>query len=872
MLKTTRVQLADRFSAVHVTSDSSNTGIDTALTTQQNSDDIMSLSSHHSTYSAAQGGSTELKQRNSDTSDNHRGVNSRPSSQRSTHSDRSTVRTQLHHTLSSVSRSSYGTKRTSSMRSLGRRGSRLEMMLANSTATSTGVIQPKRLPSHAVHHSGSSNSVAESMRSMRSARSTRSIRSALSATEADKPQGRTYIGPDGIVHDEAWIQAFEEEMGGLAHNMVTSFTTVLRDMRFNIDAAFVAAMVGVLFQVIQREVDYSSGSAGDVTVQILRSITTISTCVLLYYLYQYFQSDWEYEKLDRAYLHNATTWTTPRLVQFSIEFLVCLIHEPPGLSVTSDISVAHGRAASVNNLFGLLIFLRFYLVFRVVLNHYYTGGTKILGIWHNFNFTMAFVVRNVLYSQPFSVLLPLLTILGTVFAYAMFVCERELAYDPSKVPMDFGSSVWLVYITMAAVGYGDIVPQTSCGRGVAILSSMLAIILTAVLVATIYQSLTLLPYESRMVEFLQRVHSVRSLKDLAARSIQTAYRFHLAKKRKKWKLTILKAQHDMIDAVSNFQKYRKVHSSFAFNLQNNQLFRSMLETIEERVKLVSNRICPDDSDDDESDNGEEVVRLPEDIQKMDEILDVLSRVREQLDGQTGMGGGMPGPGVGFARHTIEATLPEGNEEDSYQDDDEQPQHAEEETTRRVNFPQMSPTTEQESRESSEDFRRAASRAASRRRLVPLAGGSLLPTSVHEALHIKPKKPRKQSAATQSSDDEDANNASSGDAANGSSTTASANILDDSKHNAASPISAARAPDTGSTSIRPGSAEPNNHPRRPSLNVQLSRTMLETATMNVHMESTVAQLDHRLITLTDQLTQLLELVQHDPVGPHHTNHS
>lgn len=65
---------------------------------------------------------------------------------------------------------------------------------------------------------------------------------------------------------------------------------------------------------------------------------------------------------------------------------------------------------------------------------------------------------------------------------------------------------------MSAVGYGDIVPDTQCGRAVTTMAAFLGIIITAVLVAAVHQLLNLLPYEHRMVDFLEKNVTIQHTK------------------------------------------------------------------------------------------------------------------------------------------------------------------------------------------------------------------------------------------------------------------------------------------------------------------------------------------------------------------------
>ncbi len=49
-------------------------------------------------------------------------------------------------------------------------------------------------------------------------------------------------------------------------------------------------------------------------------------------------------------------------------------------------------------------FIRFYLVARYVITHFYQNGAKILGLWYQFEFSIGFGIRNLLASYAFTCL------------------------------------------------------------------------------------------------------------------------------------------------------------------------------------------------------------------------------------------------------------------------------------------------------------------------------------------------------------------------------------------------------------------------------------------------------------------------------------
>ena len=48
------------------------------------------------------------------------------------------------------------------------------------------------------------------------------------------------------------------------------------------------------------------------------------------------------------------------------------------------------------------------------------------------------------------------------------------------------NTMWLIAITFLSVGYGDIVPNTYCGRGIAVTTGMMVIIVILALIKLFY--------------------------------------------------------------------------------------------------------------------------------------------------------------------------------------------------------------------------------------------------------------------------------------------------------------------------------------------------------------------------------------------------
>eukprot|EP00744_Colponema_vietnamica_P010375 GILI01014667.1.p1 GENE.GILI01014667.1~~GILI01014667.1.p1 ORF type:complete len:658 (+),score=99.54 GILI01014667.1:219-1976(+) len=124
-----------------------------------------------------------------------------------------------------------------------------------------------------------------------------------------------------------------------------------------------------------------------------------------------------------------------------------------------------------------------------------------------------------------------------ICSYVLHVFERvsdSADNDPLLVGRHktFVNSIWMLIITMLTVGYGDVYPITIPGRLSAIVCGFGGMMVSAILISVVHQSMVVTPKESKVIGFLSAHHQYFQLRNLAVSSIQTA-----------WKMYKLKLQH-----------------------------------------------------------------------------------------------------------------------------------------------------------------------------------------------------------------------------------------------------------------------------------------------------------------------------------------
>ncbi|VDM23460.1 unnamed protein product [Wuchereria bancrofti] len=96
--------------------------------------------------------------------------------------------------------------------------------------------------------------------------------------------------------------------------------------------------------------------------------------------------------------------------------------------------------------------------------------------------------------------------LWVIAGWILRLCERHDTVDPinihSQKHQDYLNSLWLIAITFLSVGYGDIVPNTYCGRAMAVITGILGTCTSSMVVAVIARKLELTRAEKHVHNFM----------------------------------------------------------------------------------------------------------------------------------------------------------------------------------------------------------------------------------------------------------------------------------------------------------------------------------------------------------------------------------
>uniref|UniRef100_A0A915L9I7 Potassium channel domain-containing protein n=1 Tax=Romanomermis culicivorax TaxID=13658 RepID=A0A915L9I7_ROMCU len=169
------------------------------------------------------------------------------------------------------------------------------------------------------------------------------------------------------------------------------------------------------------------------------------------------------------------TVTSQRIVQLSIELLVCSISPFPNhIDITWLVffDQNHRQVRNVvvplDSLLILPMFLRCYLFCRFMAlrsRQFQDAATRSIASLNRVAVDFKFVLKTMMFEHPLRVLCTFTLTFWIVTAWIFMHCERQSAIKEDNAYLN---SIWFIMITFKSIGYGDIVPNTYCGRVLAI--------------------------------------------------------------------------------------------------------------------------------------------------------------------------------------------------------------------------------------------------------------------------------------------------------------------------------------------------------------------------------------------------------------------
>merc|ERR1719357_2000214 len=296
------------------------------------------------------------------------------------------------------------------------------------------------------------------------------------------------------------------------------------------DYALIMGMFGILVMIAENELEAAGVYRKDQFPSIaLKTLISVSTVILLGLIVAYHSLEIQLFMIDNCADDWRIAMTWQRITQIMTELIICAVHPIPGpyyFMWTTKLSNHGGNIGTqmvpVDILLSLPMFLRLYLICRVMLLHsklFTDASSRSIGALNRINFNTRFVLKTLMTICPGTVLLVFMVSLWIIASWTLRQCERYHDEEHANLL----NTMWLIAITFLSVGYGDIVPNTYCGRGIAVTTGMMGAGCTALLVAVVSRKLELTRAEKHVHNFMMDTQLTKRLKNAAANVLRETW-------------------------------------------------------------------------------------------------------------------------------------------------------------------------------------------------------------------------------------------------------------------------------------------------------------------------------------------------------------
>uniref|UniRef100_A0A8C9RTV9 Potassium calcium-activated channel subfamily N member 2 n=1 Tax=Scleropages formosus TaxID=113540 RepID=A0A8C9RTV9_SCLFO len=296
------------------------------------------------------------------------------------------------------------------------------------------------------------------------------------------------------------------------------------------DYALIFGMFGIVVMVIETELSWGAYGKESLYSLALKCLISLSTIILLGLIIIYHAREIQLFMVDNAADDWRIAMTSERMFFICLEILVCAIHPIPGnytFTWTARLAFSYTPSktdADVDIILSIPMFLRLYLIARVMLLHsklFTDASSRSIGALNKINFNTRFVMKTLMTICPGTVLLVFTISLWIIAAWTVRACERY--HDNMDITSNFLGAMWLISITFLTIGYGDMVPNTYCGKGVCLLTGIMGAGCTALVVAVVAKKLELTKAEKHVHNFMMDTQLTKRVKNTAANVLRETW-------------------------------------------------------------------------------------------------------------------------------------------------------------------------------------------------------------------------------------------------------------------------------------------------------------------------------------------------------------
>ncbi|CAF1604714.1 unnamed protein product [Adineta ricciae] len=392
--------------------------------------------------------------------------------------------------------------------------------------------------------------------------------------------------------------------------------------------------------IIENEVTFNRFDHKDTTFSLLiKSTITFTTIVLVGLVFYYHRIDLSLYCVDNSIDDWRIALTRTKILSIIFEAFVCMIHPIPGhflvewssqyvkkvgtntnfinpyrstqlhtltsstaFNSTPVTTTTQMTTSTINTndepqafvpidvMLSLPMFCRLYLIARFIMLHSHLvrdASSQSLGYLNRVSFNFPFVIKSYIQQRPALCLTTFCFSIFFIASWSMRACD----YNVKTGHMPMLDATWLFIISFTTIGYGDIVPSTYCGRGIAAITGIIGVFSTALLVAVISQKLELTRSEKYVHNFVASIELAKAHKNQSANVVKYGWKvWYLKRKGKHMIIQYIQAQRKLLTSIywarKIKQQQRKLADNYVSLLEVFNVQRSTNQTTDETAQRV----------------------------------------------------------------------------------------------------------------------------------------------------------------------------------------------------------------------------------------------------------------------------------------------
>ncbi|KAL3859089.1 hypothetical protein ACJMK2_009323 [Sinanodonta woodiana] len=379
---------------------------------------------------------------------------------------------------------------------------------------------------------------------------------------------------------------------------------------------FAVTIISLLIMLVETELLFAGVIGKTSTASIILKMVLSGTTFILWYLVVTYhaigiqihmtENGWKHWQLAVRF-----PWTYLKIL---MEIVVCAVHPLPGnIIFQSEGLDGQLRMVSPDGILSILMLGRLYIIGRFIVIHsklLTDTSTQSLGALNKVKISTAFVLKALMSAMPGTMLISIMVFILLINSWAMRTCE--VYYHPGNSANDFLNSMWLICITFLTVGYGDMYPNTYCGRVVSVISGLMGVGTTALLITLLASKLEQSRAEKYVYNFVSQIQLDKELKAEASNIIKRSLML--------WKMRHVHNEHK----VKIYRKLLKaIHAMQAIRNHLSSIRDSAVGSIEINKSVNDIYEYTEKMKEEQSDLKDKVRIIENKLFEMDEKLDVM---------------------------------------------------------------------------------------------------------------------------------------------------------------------------------------------------------------------------------------------------------